>query len=248
MSLHQSLFIRTIADNMKAAQFSKDWIGRTRGPIKGIITDVLDPLNEGRVKVVLDSKNGETQFQSDWIPFMEPFVGKLPETLIGSRVNINPTDSDMQRMVVTGVINDEKSESQPANTNMTRMPTYPAGKLPPPCKENVGCTVIEEEGPYGWDTLCVCLGKKEGDAKKYYWIRLPHLDHIHAGADDSPKYQEFLGGAVLPGEWSEQKVVWDHVVPTSDKEYEKEMKTNYGVNGRGTQADFNGPAPYEELE
>lgn len=242
-----SLFIRTLSDSMYAAQLAKDWAARTRGPVKGIITDVLDPLKEGRVRVVLDSKNGETQFQSDWIPVAEPFIGQLPENLIGARVNINPSDSDMHRMVVTSIINDEESNDIPPNTTMTRMPAYPSGELPQPCKENVGCMIVEENGPYGWDTPCLCLGKTNDDGEKtYYWVRLSHADHFHAGADDSPKYQEFAGGAVLPGEWSEQKVVWDRVKPTTDKEYPRAENTNFGDNGRGTDAIWVGPAPAKE--
>lgn len=245
-----SLFIDTLLDARKASKFAKDWQGRTRGSVRGIITDTLDPLGLGRVKVVMDSKNGGEGFkyQSDWIPVETPFIGRLPETLVGTRVNLTPTDSDMHRLVASSIIFDENSEAITPNSTMSRLPVYPSGKLPPACKENVGCMVIEEDGPYGWDWITICMGKKEdsGD-KNYYWIRLPHQDHVHAGANDVPEVSTFGESSVLPGEWAENTVTWDRVLPTTDKEYPRAKYTNFGDNGRGTIANWLGPAPWEPL-
>lgn len=239
MSLHNSKLIQTILDSKKGAKFAKDLQARTRGTIRGTVVDVEDPLNQGRVKVVFDSKEGaEVSYQSEWIPVQMPFNGNQPPSLIGLRVNITPTDGDMQKAVVSDVIMDEKSLGYPVNTTMTRLPVYPSGGLPSATKENLGCMIIEQGGPNGWDYICVCLGR----SSKYYWVRLSHFDHIHGGADDVPPTMLFTPPSPLPGEWARHGVVWDRVLATTDKEYERKIKTNYGDDGRGTDAKWLGSA------
>jgi hypothetical protein len=112
----------------------------------------------------------------------------------------------------------------PNNSSMTRMPVYEANKLPEPCEENWGCTVIETGGPYDDDWLCVCL-KRSG---KYLWVRHIDMQHGHAGANDTTAYTDTGGDKPFPG-----KAVtgWDFTFPTSAAEMAK--YSAYGTDPRG---------------
>jgi hypothetical protein len=112
---------------------------------------------------------------------------------------------------------------RPNNSSMTRMPIYPSGELPPPGKENHGCTVIEEDGPMESDWLCVCL-KRRG---KYIWVRHVDLAHGHAGENDGEQPPDSAGDSEQP---VDEQSIWDFVFPTSDKEMPK--KSVYGTDPR----------------
>lgn len=122
---------------------------------------------------------------------------------------------------------EEKEEDDfkmPDNSSMTRLPYYPADELPPPCKENRGCMVIEECGPYKNDWLCVCLKRGE----EYIWVRHADLQHGHAGANDVTSWPDSGGDKMQPGKVA---AVWDQVFVTSDAEMKK--YTAYGTEARG---------------
>lgn len=119
---------------------------------------------------------------------------------------------------------EEEDLKMPDNSSMTRLPYYPADELPPPCKENRGCMVIEECGPYGYDWVCVCLKRGE----EYIWVRHADLQHGHAGANDVTSWPDSGGDKMQPGKVA---AVWDQVFVTSDAEMKK--YTAYGTEARG---------------
>lgn len=181
-------------------------IGRPNGGQRAKVVDVDDPLNRGRVRVIFDVLNNEEipavmgagstysgprQGQSQtshWIDCSPAFRGRQPPSLVGKRVLVNTTDGELHYSVLADVLHDPEmlvSDAAerlpiPNSSTMVRFPPYPAGELPPPCEENVGCSVIELGGPMGSDWLCVCL-KRNG---KYFWVRHVDLSHAHAGGDD----------------------------------------------------------------
>ena len=205
-----------------------------KGSVRGRIVDVDDPENRGRVKVVFDfcspdvpqvsgagewseSREGEEE-TSHWIDVAPSFQGRQPPGLVGKRVNIAVTNGEYQYAVLNDVVFDPQNLAQdkqdklkmPDNSSMTRLPLYPAGKLPPACKENHGCMVIELDGPMSSDWVCVCLRRRG----KYLWVRHVDLQHGHAGQDSGLQGADSHGDGEQP---VNEQTVWDYVFPTSDK-------------------------------
>lgn len=157
----------------------------------GTIVDVNDPENSGRVKVVLDQTNPDylrgkgfeqdgSPTQTDWIYPLVPLKGRQPSGLVGARVPIVPRDGDPNRLNFGDPIYDPDEFSgarQPRNSAMTRLPVYPSGQLPEASEDNVGCLIIEQGGPQGYDWLAVCLKRAGG----YMWVRHADLLHYHTG-------------------------------------------------------------------
>ena len=172
----------------QAAQYARDNAGILR-ETAGRVIDVEDPEELGRIRVVLrevDPKyleenglpQGDAQeTESDWINPFPAFKGKQPESLLEKRVKIMPSQGDPNKMIFGDVLydidDDPTIKEIPNTSNMTRLPVYESGKLPPATKENVGCVIVEEAGPNGNDWLMVCL-KRYGD---YKWVR--HIDRLH---------------------------------------------------------------------
>lgn len=198
-------FIQALAKVLEDHPQVASQIGRPTGGQRAKIVDVDDPLERGRVRVIFDPYNkedvpaqtgagGEYQNRegksqvSHWVDCCPSFKGKQPPGLVGKRVLVNTTDGELHYAVLGDVLNDPEllvpdaasKLKSPNNSAMTRLPVYPSNQLPPPVKENIGCTVIEEGGPMGSDWLCVCL-KRNG---KYFWVRHVDLSHAHAGGDD----------------------------------------------------------------
>lgn len=119
---------------------------------------------------------------------------------------------------------EEEDFKMPDNSSMTRLPYYAFDELPPPCKENRGCMVIEECGPYGYDWLCVCLKRGE----EYLWVRHADLSHGHAGGNDTTSFPDSGGDKMQPGKVG---AVWDHVFVTTQCEMAK--YSGYGTEPRG---------------
>lgn len=196
-------------------------------PTFGTITDVADPDNHGRIKVVLDEMNPEFLTEkgfpqggaqptvTDWIEPGIPFQGVQPEALIGKRVPISPRAGDPNRLSFGDPVFDPAETSkaeQPANSAMTRLPIYPSGSLPSAGPENIGCMVVEEGGPCSSDWLCVCLRRRG----QWLWIRHIDLNHIHADQDDGRQGPDSDGDGEEP---VDEGPIWDKVAPTSDKAY-----------------------------
>jgi len=208
----------------QAAQYARDNAGILR-ETAGRVIDVEDPEEMGRVRVVLrevDPKyleenglpQGDAQeTESDWINPFPAFKGKQPKSLLEKRVKIMPSQGDPNKMIFGDVLydidDDPTIKEMPNTSNMTRLPVYKAGELPPATKENVGCVIVEEAGPNGNDWLMVCL-KRYGD---YKWVR--HIDRLHYHDGQLPDND--------PGDASSndtQNRTWDATTETTNDEKE----------------------------
>ena len=174
--------------------------GLPRGTVRGVVKDVNDPENRGRVRVVFDDMNpeipqvtgagvysearvGEDPDLSHWIDVSPAFMGKQPEGLVGKRVNICVSNGQFQYAMMQDVCFDPELLAQksadklkmPNNSSMTRLPVYPSGSLPPATAENVGCVIVEDGGFDGMQWLSVCLARSGG----YTWVNLMDRLHIH---------------------------------------------------------------------
>jgi len=173
--------------SLRGAQQAASMSGQ-RQSTYGTIVDVADPNDEGRVRVILDQVNPDylkgkgfeqagKPTETDWIFPIVPFKGKQPQALVSkkARVPIVPRDGDPNRLNFGDPVfdpNEFEKAQQPQNSAMTRLPVYPAGQLPPAAKDNLGCMIVEEGGPQGYDWLCVCLNRGG-----YKWVR--HIDRLH---------------------------------------------------------------------
>jgi len=231
---------------------SQGFKGPSGGTVRGKIVSVEDPEERGRVKVLFDalnpqdipavegageyslSRKGEASNYSHWIDVSPPFKGRMPESLVGKRVNISLSNGQYHYAVLQDVLFDpqnltdeaQKDFDLPNNTTMTRLPVYPAGSLPPACKENHGCSVVEEGGPMNSDWVCVCL-KRDG---KYIWVRHSDLAHGHAGGNDVTSQVDSSGNRPSPGQMA---ATYDHVFVTSHREMKKEGRTGYSTRPAG---------------
>lgn len=174
--------------------------GLPRGTVRGVVKDVNDPENRGRVRVVFDDMNpeipqvtgagvysearvGEEPDLSHWIDVSPAFMGKQPEGLVGKRVNICVSNGQFQYAMMQDVCFDPELLAQksadklkmPNNSSMTRLPVYSSGSLPPATAENVGCVIVEDGGFDGMQWLSVCLARSGG----YTWVNLMDRLHIH---------------------------------------------------------------------
>ncbi len=175
----------------QASQYARDNAGILR-ETAGRVIDVEDPEELGRIRVVLrevDPKyleqNGYPQgaakeTESDWINPFPAFKGKQPKSLLDKRVKIMPSQGDPNKMIFGDVLydidDDPTIKEIPNTSNMTRLPVYKAGELPPATKENVGCVIVEQGGPQGFDWLMVCLNRGG-----YKWVRHSDRLHYHTG-------------------------------------------------------------------
>jgi hypothetical protein len=184
----------------QASEANMKFAGLPRGTVRGVIKDVNDPENRGRVRVVFDDMNpeipqvtgagvysearvGEEPDLSHWIDVSPAFMGKQPAGLVGKRVNISVSNGQFQYAVLQDVLFDpellaQKSANQlkmPNNSSMTRLPVYSSGSLPPATEENVGCVIVEDGGFDGMQWLSVCLARSGG----YTWVNLMDRLHIH---------------------------------------------------------------------
>jgi hypothetical protein len=242
----------------QSTEANMKFAGLPRGTLRGTIVSVDDPEERGRVEVWFDDMNpdipqvygagewskervGEEPDKSHWIDVSPAFKGRQPPGLVGKRVNIEASNGQYQFAVLDDVLFDPQmlasgKMDRPDNSSMTRMPIYPAGQLPPPGKENHGCTVIEEDGPMDSDWLCVCL-KRNG---KYIWVRHVDLQHGHAGENDGKQPNDSAGDSEQP---VAEQSVWDYVFPTSAQEMPK--SSAYGTSPRpnpyGGEATWNAP-------
>jgi hypothetical protein len=192
--------IQQLAAMQQASEANMKFAGLPRGTVRGVIKDVNDPENRGRVRVVFDDMNpeipqvtgagvysearvGEEPDLSHWIDVSPAFMGRQPAGLVGKRVNISVSNGQFQYAVLQDVLFDpellaQKSAGQlkmPNNSSMTRLPVYPSGSLPPATAENVGCVIVEDGGFDGMQWLSVCLARSGG----YAWVNLMDRLHIH---------------------------------------------------------------------
>jgi hypothetical protein len=220
------LLLRSFRGAQQAANLSGQMLNTY-----GTVIDVADPEDLGRVRVILDAVNpdfllgkdfeqaGEPT-ETDWIYPIVPFIGRQPEALVErmARVPLVPRDGDPNRLNFGDPVydpNEFEDAEQPMNSAMTRLPVYPSGELPFATEENIGCMVIEENGPCDSDWLCVCL-KRRGE---YYWVRHIDLNHIHADQDDGKQPPD---SAEDIQELVDEGPIWDLVAPTTDEAYSQQ--------------------------
>jgi hypothetical protein len=240
--------IRQLAACVTATEVNGTSAHLPKGTVRGVIISVDDPKDRGRVQVQFDNmcpwipqvtgagewsqeRIGEPE-TSHWIDVCPAFKGKQPKGMVGKRVSIAVSNGEYQYAVLSDVLydpqiltdKDGKKLEMPNNSSMTRMPIYEAGKLPPPCKENHGCTVIEKGGPYGDDWLCVCMLR----SGEYLWVRQCDLQHAHAGSNDTTSYTDSGGDKPNPGK---AVTSWDKVFCTTYNEMSK--YSAYGTEARG---------------
>lgn len=266
--LRNNPFVKEITEVIRSVENNNQYRGLPRGTTRGVIVKVDDPENRGRVKVLFDAMNsrdipavedsgkfsqpreGEPTDFSDWLDVSPPFVGRQPKSLIGKRVNIALSNGQYQYAVLQDVLYDPENLTEearknyeiPNNSTMTRLPVYPSGDLPPPCAENHGCVVVEDNGPMGASWTCVCLVRNG----RYLWVRHSDLAHAHAGGNDITSQVDSSGNRPSPGMVGTS---FDYVIPTSDKEMKKFSSYSTAPSGNpyGEEARWH-PSPMSEDE
>ena len=246
--LRTTPLVQQLAAMQQATEANMKFAGLPRGTLRGVIKDVEDPENRGRVRVVFDDMNpeipqvsgagdwskervGQEPDLSHWIDVSPAFRGKQPPGLVGKRVNISVSNGQYQYAVLNDVLYDpellaEKAKGKlemPNNSSMTRLPIYPSGSLPPAASDNHGCMVIESGGPMNSDWLCVCL-QRQGS---YFWVRHIDMAHGHSGQNDGKQPPDSSGDGEPP---VNQQTIWDYVFPTTGGEMQK--YSQYGTSPR----------------
>lgn len=213
----------SLAQKLLQTQSRLDFQERaTKGIRTGEIISVDDPEERARVLVKMDTENSEYigagvesngASQTYWVNTVPAFVGKLPETVKGQRVILHTGNNDEGQLFVQDVIRDKTGKDAPAQSStMTRMPMYPSGSLPPANQDNLGCTVVELDGPCSSDWLCTCLRRRG----TFLWIRHIDLNHIHQDQDDGRQPPDSCGDGEAP---VDEGTIWDKVAPTTDSAY-----------------------------
>lgn len=252
-SLRTIPWVKQQAKMLNAMESWAKFSGLPKGTARATVIDVNDPAERGRVRVLFDAFNGidipqvdsgagvysqsrnnydYQEYVSHWIDTSPAFKGKQPPGLVGKRVNVILSNGQYKYACLQDVLNDpdlltdtsKELLKTPNNSTMTRLPVYPAGQLPLPVAENVGCMVIEDSGPMNSDWTCVCL-KRDG---KYVWVRHADLAHGHAGGNDVISQVSSTGTRPGPGQIPS---IWDHVFITSGKEMVKHSAFGTGYRG-----------------
>jgi hypothetical protein len=251
-SLRTIPWVRQQAKILNAMESWAKFSGLPKGTARATVIDVNDPEERGRVRVLFDAFNGidipqvegagvysqsrndydYQEYVSHWIDVSPAFKGKQPPGLVGKRVNVVLSSGQYKYAILQDVLNDpelltdssKEFLKSPNNSTMSRLPVYPAGQLPLPVAENIGCMVIEEGGPMNSDWTCVCL-KRDG---KYIWVRHGDLAHGHAGGNDVTQQVDSAGNRPAPAQLG---AVGDYCFPTSGKQMVQ--YSAYGTDCRG---------------
>jgi len=207
-----SNLIKLLAETQTAARYARELQGRLLGGQRGIVVDVDDPLNLGRVKVVLDSREDSEKgvaYSSNWYTTLGSFTGRQPASLVGQRVSVVFTDGNPSLGVIADILFDQTSTKPASASTMVRLPLYKVGELPPASELNRGCVALIMDDVYG-DYQVVCL-KRQG---QYLWERTAALTHIHAGQQSGFQGPDSDGNSQQPVDQSTRKV-YDDVTPTT---------------------------------
>ena len=134
---------RMVQRGTRGAEIAQQWSNNLQ-PTFGTITDVNDPDQVGRIKVVLDEVNPEFLTEkgfdqgsaqptvTDWIEPSVPMAGIQPEALVGMRVPVSPRAGDPNRLKFGDPVYDPSETTtakQPQNSSQTRLPVYPSGSF-----------------------------------------------------------------------------------------------------------------------
>jgi hypothetical protein len=231
----------------------QNYIGLPKGGVvRGTVVDIDDPENRGRVRVLFDAMNpkdvpqtegaafysdereGINTCNSHWIDASPSFVGKQPPGLVGKRVNVSLSNGQYHYAILQDVLFDPENLTpkaagnlkQPDNNSLQRLPIYLEKDMPPPCAENHGCMVVQDQGPQNASWLCVCLFRNGA----YIWVRHCDFQHGHAGGNDITSQVDASG--LRPGN-GQVAAIWDCTFHTSNDEMVKGACTNYGSAPRG---------------
>jgi hypothetical protein len=253
MSLASEKLTQELARVFKLVDQLHHYIGLQKGGVvRGTIIDIDDPENRGRVRVLFDAMNpkdvpqiegagfysdereGVSSAHSHWIDASPSFVGKQPPGLVGKRVSIILTNGQYHYAVLQDVVYDPQNLTpkaagdlkQPDNNSLQRLPIYLEKDMPPPCAENHGCMVVQDQGPQNASWLCVCLFRNGA----YIWVRHCDFQHGHAGGNDITSQVDSAGNRPGPGQVA---AIWDCTFHTSNDEMVKGACTNYGSAPRG---------------
>lgn len=228
----------------RGSQIAQELSGKLE-PTFGTITDVNDPEERGRVKVVLDQVNpefleedeypqeGSQPTQSDWIKPDIPFRGIQPEQLVGMRVPITARGGDPNRLSFGDPIYDpeetEKLQWSEGGGQGRSGGEGEGGEIPPNTAMvrapiyPVGALPAASAENFG------CIVIEEGGPCQsdwlcvclkrrgtYYWVRHIDVNHIHADQDDGRQPPDADGDGEAP---VDEGPIWDKVAPTTDKAY-----------------------------
>jgi hypothetical protein len=244
--------VRKIATFCSVAETHARSAGLPRGTVRGVVKDVDDPQNRGRVRVLFDCVNlnvpqvqdgppreGNGDLLSHWIDVCPAFEGKQPRGLLGKRVSVVLSNGQYQYAILQDVLHDKENLTEeaasrlemPNNSSMTRLPGYYADEMPKPCEANHGCCVIEKDGPMDSDWLSVCM-KRDGG---YFWVRHVDLSHGHAGGNDGTQANDSLGSRQNPVMMG---TVGDGAFPTTAQQFKQnsEYTTRPQGNPKGEDA------------
>ena len=253
MSLTGHRLVQNLAKLNKAIDEVAHFAGLPQGGVvRGKVVDINDPENRGRVKVLFDAMNPEDVPQiegaglyseerggvgssfSHWIDCSPAFVGKQPPGLVGKRVNVSLSNGQYHYAILQDVVYDPENLTEsaagslkpPDNNSLQRLPIYLEKDMPPPCAENHGCMVVQDQGPQNASWLCVCLFRNGA----YVWVRHCDFQHGHAGGNDITSQVSASG--TRPGN-GQVAAIWDFTFHTSNDEMVKGACTNYGSAPRG---------------
>ena len=127
--LRTTPLVQQLAAMQQATEANMKFAGLPRGTLRGVIKDINDPENRGRVRVVFDDMNPEIPQVSGagdeskervglepdlshWIDVSPAFKGKQPAGLVGKRVNISASNGQYQYAVLQDVLYDPELLAQ----------------------------------------------------------------------------------------------------------------------------------------
>ncbi len=168
----------------KSIRVTNDIQQRHYGPITGVIVDVDDPSEKGRVRVKLDPFKQEYVVE-EWMPCINSFQGIQPKLLIGQKVLIAPLEGSTHLYRIIGLLDGDLGTYDPSTQQgefdqhidnndykslqdlkqmtsrtgfMMRLPVYsvPAGDNLPVChSKNHGVNIIFDDGLNSYQLTCL---------------------------------------------------------------------------------------------
>lgn len=168
----------------KAIRVTNDIRRRHYGSITGVVTDVNDPAEKGRVLVKLDAFRHESVVE-EWCPVVGAYNGVQPKLMIGQKVLIAPIEGNTHLYRVIGMLDGDIGTYDPATDQgefdqhtdennykdlqdlklltartgpMFRLPVYsiPAGDNLPVChSKNHGACIVIDDGLNSFQLTCL---------------------------------------------------------------------------------------------
>ena len=168
--------------------------------VQAVITDVSDPLNNGRCKVQLrnfTAADSSISYVTDWCSTITTtvFKGQLPKLLVGKKVLAFPINQSYEQLAI----------------NLSSPLVYGEGEvLPEPGLDNLGLKIIRVNGPEAFCSVCLLRNGV------YAWIDNCDLRHGHATGDTQDQDNDSGGDFQMS---IEQLVTHDSVFSTAINPY-----------------------------